>query len=238
MKKLIVFAAAAMIAASGFAQIAEDNSSNYSTWATGDNHGTGFGVWTLTTSGTAGNYLGDAGGDTAAFGLWSNAGGSSSAFRPLSSGLAIGDVLSFTFGNSASVATGGEVGFSLYNNGTAAMTWKFVGGGSSWVMNDGGTDFGIGQNFAASTPLSFWFTWNGGNSYDYGFGAASGDNFTATATINDIDGVAFFSNNQGSSQNAGFDALEVNAAAVPEPATMSLLGLGALAMVLRRKMSK
>ncbi|MDY0146073.1 MAG: PEP-CTERM sorting domain-containing protein [Kiritimatiellia bacterium] len=44
----------------------------------------------------------------------------------------------------------------------------------------------------------------------------------------------------GSAQGLAIDNVSITtgASAIPEPATLSLLGLGALAMVLRRKMKK
>jgi hypothetical protein len=211
-----------------------DPTNNTNGWQTGDNGGTGFGAWTLTSSGGGGSYIGSTGLGATTFGLF--AGGDqasdlSSADRPFTGALSAGQTFSIDLGHSSSIATGGEVGVQLLDNGTPVITLKFVGGGTDWQFNDGGSDFGIAQGYAANTALTFAFTYNGGSSYDYSFGSASGDDFNANVTISNINGVRLFSNKQGGGENAGFNNITI----IPEPATLVTLigGLGLL--VLRRR---
>jgi hypothetical protein len=231
--KKTLFAAVALIAVSSgafAATLANDNAGDaaYSDgWVTGDNGGSGFGSWTLTSTpagGFAGSYVGGTAAGNPAFGIFSgnNAAATFTAFRPFSGGaLTSGQGFNVTLGNTVTI--NGQIGLSLMDGGTARWTLKFVSGGTDWQLNDGGGDFGAGQAYAANTPLSFSFTYNGGSSYSYTFGTGSGNNFTASADISNINGVQFFSVNQGPNQNLGFNNLEV----VPEPSTYALLALGA-----------
>lgn len=59
-------------------------------------------------------------------------------------------------------------------------------------------------------------------------------NFDGAANLDSIE--VYFKSDEVSGRR--FDIDNVSLTAIPEPATMSLLGLGALAMVLRRKMKK
>ena len=246
MKKLLLAAAvmAAVVPSTSLsATVASDNASNAAYndgWATGDNGGTGFGSWTLTSTpagGFSGSYIGGTAVGNPAFGLYSggNAAATVTARRPFTGGgLTAGQSFGVTIGNTPTITTGGQLGLSLMSGGTARWTLKFVGGGANWLLNDGGNDFNSGQAYAANTSLALTFTYNGGNSYSYTFGTGSGNNSTAGVDISNLDGVQFFSVNQGTDQNIGINNLSV----VPEPSTYALLGiavLGFAAQLARRR---
>jgi hypothetical protein len=235
MKKLLTVAVASIALSSGAlaANEASDNAStaNYpgGTWTTGSNGGTGFGSWTLTSTpsgGFAGSYIGGTAIGNPSFGLFSggNNAATMTALRPFTGGgLTAGQSFGVTIGNTVTINNPGEIGLSLMSGSAARWTLKFVGGGANWLINDGGSDFSSGQAYAANTPLSLTFTYNGGSSYSYTFGTGSGNNFTASANISNLDGVQFFSVNQGADQNMGINNLSV----VPEPSTYALLALSA-----------
>ena len=248
MKKILLAAAvlaAAFPSMSLSAGVASDNAStaNYpgGTWTTGSNGGAGFGSWTLTSTpagGFSGSYIGGTAIGSPAFGIYSGGNNAATmlALRPFTGGgLTAGQSFGVTIGNTPTINTGGQLGLSLMSGSSARWTLKFVGGGSNWLLNDGGgSDFSSGQAYAANTPLSLTFTYNGGSSYSYTFGTGSGNNFTAAADISNLDGVQFFSVNQGNDQNMGINNLSV----VPEPSTYALLALSAVAFggyVVRRR---
>jgi len=248
MKKFLFFAVTAMFAGAAFATTAGTDSATNSAygdgWTTGDDgsdSGDAFGQWILqdsssTSDSSGGSYIGSVGGLTGdSFGIWSTPTGNSSALRAFESAMAMGQTFSFVFGHSANVANGGTIAFSIFNNNAPAIAWRFMGGQSFWQINDGGGWLDIGQGVQANTALAFSFTYEGGQDYSYTLGSASGDHSTAISTLGDIDNISFYNIGQGEGENFGFNNLNM-AAPVPEPATMSLLGLGALAMVLRRKL--
>lgn len=189
--------------------ISSDVSSNYSGWSNGDNQGSGFGNWVLATGGTAGHYIGGTGLSGSSFGIYSDGSGAfATAERSFSAGdMKAGETFSVNLGHTATI--NGEIGLVLLDGGTTVFTLKFIGGQSDWKLNDGGSDFGSGQNYAANTSLTFTFTYEGNNQYSYTFGSGSGNSFTATSTISGIDAVRFYSSNQGGSQNFGFDNLSI-----------------------------
>lgn len=246
MKKLLIAAVASIAVYSG-AQAANEASDNASTtnypggtWTTGSNGGTGFGSWTLTSTpaaGFSGAYIGGTAIGDPAFGIYSGGDNAATmlAFRPFTGGgLTAGQSFNVTIGNTVTINNPGQIGLSLMSGSNARWTLKFVGGGANWLLNDGGSDFSAGQAYAANTPLSLTFTYNGGSSYSYSFGTGSGVSFTAAADISNLDGVQFFSVNQGGGENMGINNLSV----VPEPSTYGLLALSAAAMggyVVRRR---
>ncbi|MFM7374740.1 MAG: PEP-CTERM sorting domain-containing protein [Chthoniobacterales bacterium] len=235
MKKLLIAAvmSVALTAGAFAASNASDNASttNYpgGAWTTGSNGGSGFGAWTLTSTpagGFSGSYIGGTALGNPTFGIYSggNAAATMLAYRPFTGGgLTSGQAFSVSLANTATI--NGEIGLNLMSGATARWTLKFVGGGQNWLLNDGGgSDFSSGQAYIANNPLTLTFTYNGGNSYSYVFGTGSGNNFTA-ANLANIDGVQFFSVNQGGDQNMGINSLSV----VPEPSTYALLALSAAA---------
>lgn len=240
---LILFAAVAVNSNTFAANLATDNAStvNYpgGTWSSGSNGGSGFGAWTITSStggpgGFSGSYIGGTAIGNPAFGIYSggNNAASVTAFRPFTSGgLLAGQSFSVAIGHTVNINNPGQIGLSLMSGSSARWTLKFVGGGSNWLINDGGSDFGSGQAYAANTLLSLTFTYNGGSSYSYTFGTGSGNNYTATSVISDLNGVQFFSTNQGNDQNMGFNNLNI----VPEPSSASLMALGAAGLLALRR---
>ena len=212
MKRFFIaaFAPLVVISSALAANIASDNASttNYpgGAWTTGSNGGVGFGAWAITTNsstGFAGSYIGGTAlGGGPSFGIYSgNAGNATTvAYRPFTGGgLAAGQSFSVSLANTPTIV--GEIGMSLMSGASPRWTLKFVGGGQNWLLNDGQNDFVSGQAYAANTPLTLNFTYNGGNSYSYTFGTGSGNNFSASADISNLNAVQFFSVNQGADQN-------------------------------------
>lgn len=208
-----------LISLSSFGQLgvttfntAADAGSNYSsaTWLDGSNLGSGFGTWELTNSATNGGvYVGDTGQGADSFGLYSeNSGNFASAERDLSSDLKMGESILVSVGHTATI--NGEVLLQLLDGNDVAFTLKFVGGTSNWQINDGGSDFEIGQAYAANTSLDFSFSYNEDGTYSYSFGSANGSNFNATNLISGIKSIKFQSINQGGSQNFGFNNLSID----------------------------
>ena len=236
---LAVATALAMNVCAFAANVATDNAStsNYpgGTWTTGSNGGTGFGAWTITSTpagGFAGSYIGGTALGDPTFGIYSgnNAAATLLAYRPFTGGgLTAGQRFIVDLAHTGTI--NGQIGLSLMSGSTARWTLKFVGGDTDWQINDGGSDFGAGQAYAATTPLTLNFRYNGGNSYSYTFGTGSGNGYTATSDLSNIDGVQFFSVNQGAGQNFAFNNLSV-----PEPSSASLMALGAAGLfALRRR---
>jgi len=237
---LTIITAFAMNISAFAANVATDNAStnNYpgGTWNSGSNGGNGFGAWTLTSTpagGFSGSYIGGTALGTTTFGIYSggNTAATFLAYRPFTGAMVQNDRFSVDLAHSPNINTGGQIGLSLMEGSNARWTLKFVGGGTDWQINDGGSsDFGAGQAYAANTLLSFSFTYNGSSSYSYTFGTGSGNNFTATANIAGITGVQFFSVNQGNDQNFAFNNL-----AVPEPSSASLMALGTAGLLALRR---
>ena len=199
------------------------------------NFGTGFGAWSFNQTGGGGSYLGTSTGatglpETDTWGLFAGSdSGVSSVDRPFTGGaLATGQTVSVNMGIGGGVDNGGTVGINLLSGATPVFTLEFVGGGATWQLNDGGSNFGAtGIPFSANTTVSMSFTYEGANNYNInvveGSGTYTGVGFTASDTISDITGIRLFSVNQGGGDNAGFSDLTV----VPEPATWAMLILGA-----------
>lgn len=246
MKKLLLAAVSSIALSSGALALEASDSSTNSTYSGGTfiglNGGTGFNAWTGSGTGGGGNYIGGSGLSASSWAIFSGgaAGNSYQATRPFSTAMSVGDTFTMQLGYTG-VATGGEIGINLFSGANFRLGFKFIGGSSDWVLNDGGANFGTGISWAGGSPgttLNYSFTRGTGNNYtinlSQGAQSYNGTNFTATSGIMDIDRVQIYSSAQGGGANVGFDNLQV----VPEPSTYALLALSAAAFgahVIRRR---
>ncbi len=205
----------------GQVSLATDNASNYGgTWVNGDNEGTGFGTWSLSSSGSGGNYIGDTGlpGTDTSFGIYAGGGTGSDpinelvATRNFSSQIDINHTISFDFGHTG-IESGGEIGFTLYSGGSYRMNFKFVGGETVYKLNDGGSDFSSGISYAGGSTISVSITRLSGNNYALeisdGTTTYSASSNTATSGSFAIDRIDFYSKEQGPGHNVGFNNLSI-----------------------------
>lgn len=148
-----------------------DSPSNYTAWSNGATGGNGFGVWTLTTAGSAGNFYGSTSANTDmnvgsvnGFGLWANPGGTSTARRDFNTPMAAGDSFALRLDN-GNIAGGAEVGFALADSsGNTRFRFYFVGGSNNYSITDTTTNRNSGWAFT-SAGLSLTLTLNSSNTY-------------------------------------------------------------------------
>jgi len=106
--------------------IAYDNEANYTSWASGQDEGYGFGPWTFEGGGQYyGFILAPSGSiDTSgnSWALYANGSGNPYAYawRGLSNSLSVGEIFSVQFANSAGVSAG-SMGFCLQNNNNTSL---------------------------------------------------------------------------------------------------------------------
>ncbi|MCO5266737.1 MAG: T9SS type A sorting domain-containing protein, partial [Lentimicrobium sp.] len=211
---------------------AHDNASNYSSWVNTSDEGCGFGAWSLSSGGSGGSYLGGTALGAPTFGIYSGGADASNFFtagRSFIDKMPVGSTFSFSLGYTG-VSNGGSIGINLFSGINHRLTFKFVGGNSFWVINDGGLDFNTTIPWSGSTPLGFAFTRGSGNIYSLeitqGVATYIANNYIANSGTMDIDRIEIFTARQGSGENLGFDelALESDPLLIPAVSSVTVKG--------------
>lgn len=236
MKKILVFAMAAMLA--GMA-MADDDAGNYSGgWDDVTAYGTGFSTWSFTQAG----------------GYWASAFSTDADLEDFGDISTSDRVLALNYGTdyinaSRDISTwGANYMFTVdlatqWRDGNRGIDLQDSGNGTLFNFNISNTGYGA-TDWAYQTDmvLSLSAIQNGANVdisvVGSSVGGAWSDTYN-TSVAGTLDGFSLYAGDTGGNNNAALLANNMTVAApVPEPVTMSLLGLGALAMVLRRKMRK
>ncbi len=238
--------------------LASDNASNSAYndgWQTGDNGGSGFGAWTLSTTTNDANQNGliiessttngaapsggiDVGG--VSWGLYANNGQVADAVRPFTGGIiVVGQTVSVDFDNGF-IDKGGTVGIGL-QNASGQNLWElyFVGGDNNYTVNDGAGPTATSLGFTAD-GLHVAFTLTGATTYSANITLNAGGSQTITGSLisQGDQGIAQFrtfnaNGGAGSSNTSYINSLEI----IPEPTSFVLaaLGLAGAGLLIRRK---
>jgi hypothetical protein len=237
-------------------------------WTTGDNGGTGFGAWTLTTTsgdggqnghfiasstgnadgldnGTVGGVASDGDIDTGgeAWGMYANSGQTAGAVRPLSGGsLSVGQTITLDFDNGY-IDNGSVVGIGLQNS-SGENVWEafFVGGNSSYQFNQSGgvTNTAVGYT---DEGLSIAFTLTGASTYSATITTLGGASDTISGSLLSPAGGSSVDQIRIFNFNAGSggsaNVYANSLQVIPEPTTMAMMGIGlAGAFLARRRRQK
>jgi Starch/carbohydrate-binding module (family 53)/Glycosyl hydrolase family 57 len=154
-----------------------DSALNYTGWTSGTNGGTGFGAWSMVTSGAAGHFLASASNHAnltvnaaKGFGLYANSSGWVAARRNLPSAMEVGDVFTLRMDNNW-IDSGGRVGVALATaGGVNRMNFYFIGGGSTYRIDDATDNRDSGTAYTGDGTL-LTFTLTSSNSYSLSTGA-------------------------------------------------------------------
>jgi hypothetical protein len=238
------------------ANVASDKASNSpyepgNTWVNGQNGGSGFQGWVLTSGTSSGFFIGSSAGNGAmppsgnidtsgeSWGMFASNGDTASAMRKFTgpSGgrqLAVGQSISLAMDNGV-VQTGGMVGFALDDGlGDPRFEFYYLGGDSvdSYKININGTQFNLGLPFTANGFSNIKFTLGASNSWTLSItenGVAGTMNYSSSSFSNlaasNIAEINLFDVNAGGAAN---DFVYFNSLSIPEPSVMSLLAGSAL----------
>ena len=258
------FAMTAAVAALGLGAVAQaavvgtDNASAAAYadgWQTGDNGavtGNAFNAWNLVTTtpanSFAGHFIGDStqlSGGTGAdlntngssFGLYANPTGSveADAFRTFNGALAAGQTFSVNLGVN-------------FRNGNKGMNLQDAGGNTLFTLNVGGDDYtvydassgtgSIGNAYSSNTAFNLSFTQTTATGGTFTINRTGGVTGTTTGTYNGVaSGIKLYENGTDTgdgSNNLFANSLSISGA-VPEPASLGLLGVAAVGLLRRRK---
>ncbi len=169
---------------------AQDNAGNYGGgWTNGSNQGTGFGVWSLESGGTAGHFVGGDG-----WGFWSHEGGNySAAARAFAAPLAVGQTFRVRMKNGWIWEEGGSVGIALRGDADEKWVLYFNGGATQYAGTDGNTSVSW-----TDQGVDIAFTLTGATAYSVTLTPVGGSPVTYTGTFTgSINNVRAWSANNG-----------------------------------------
>ena len=245
MKKIVVvFVSTVMMAGLATASlIATDTASNYTTWASGDNGGSGFLSWRLWSTGTAGSFLGDSSlglngntdlnTDSKSFGFWGNPSGGNymNAERFFDGG-------ALTLGQTFSIQLGVN-----FRNGNKGFDFLDASSNSLYTFNvtadqyySGGTS--LGWDYKADSIFTLSFTRTNTLSYSLSISRNDGSNYVTSLNLaSEGAGFKLFigDTDAGSDNN---NLYVNNLSVIPEPTTLALFGLVGLGLLTFRRMRK
>ncbi len=148
------------------------------------------------------------------------------------------------FDTNTALAGGGAFGFTVFTHATTAVGQEAAGG---WTQVATGTGAGAGQDLPSPVAMNNTFVLNASTSYGIALvmGTQAGHRYTNGTGANQNYSNADLTINLGTASNVPFttpifsprvwNGTIYYSTAVPEPATFAVIGLGALALIRRRR---
>ncbi|HMO51365.1 MAG TPA: alpha-amylase family glycosyl hydrolase [Kiritimatiellia bacterium] len=209
-------------------------------WQNGDNGGTGFDGWILSTTGpNAGHFRATAANNSRlnigpdAWGLWANSGNTANAYRPFGFALRSGDTVRVAFENNW-IGTTYSAGIALLNDQNEYLVeFYFTGGLSTYRLNDSVLNRDTGISYT-DTGLNLAFTLVGTNTYLLRAGSTTLSGTFAARTSGSATRLRAwnFSAGPGEDYNVYVNYLSItNAAGLPPPVSdsVNIVRLGLIA---------